>query len=372
VAMAGGADAGRRSTARARRSPMSEQRRVTLRDIAESLGLSVNTVSRALAGKDSVSEATRHTIRAEAQRVGYVPNSHARSLVLGATKTFGLVITNPSNPLYSSLISGIELRCRALGFTLVLLVSEESIDSERMAVESLIGSTVDGAIAVPVQGEVRHWDRLSESGIPLVFVNRDIPELEADFVGIDNEQGAYDATRHVIEAGARTIWTLEEDLPVTTISARIAGYHRAIADAGLPRSATRVISVPTRRHESMTLPWQPEEAYRVSQQLVDPVGGGELPDAFVVGNDYFALGLIRALHERRLGVPDDVLVIGYGDHPFANFFAPPLSSVALPGFEVGQAAVDVLTARRRDPASAPTKRLISPQLVARASTARTR
>lgn len=345
---------------------MAGTRRARLRDIAASLGVSVNTVSRALGGKDNVSEHTRALIQAEAERIGYVPNTHARSLVLGSTMTIGLVITNPSNPFYAQLISGIELRGRSQGYSLLLLVTDESVENEWRAVESLLQSAVDGAIVVPVQTESEHWRRLEAAGIPVVFANRDVPEFGCDFVGIDNEQGAYDATSHIIAAGARRVRVLEEDLPITTIDGRISGFHRAMADAGLATTSGDVIRVPTRRYESAVLPWQPEEAYRLAREMVSR---GDRLDAVVAGNDYFALGLYRALSERGLHVPDDVAVVGYGDHPYAAYLDPPLTTVRLPAAEIAASAVDLLLHRHEDSKDgAGEKKLIRPELVVRAST----
>jgi LacI family transcriptional regulator len=344
---------------------MTGARRPTLRDIAEALGLSVNTVSRALAGKSDISARTRRLVEAEAQRIGYVPNTLARSLVLGSAMTLGLVITTPSNPFYAQLIHGVEVQGRKHGYSMLLLVTDESEEIEQGAVESLLRAAVDGVLAVPVQGESDPWHRLATANIPLVLVNRDLPAGRHDFVGIDYEQGAYDATRHAIEAGARRIWMLEEDLPITTIAGRIAGFRRAMAEAGLPVPDDAVRSVPTRRHESAALPWQPQESYVVAQEIVDR---GDRPDAVLVGNDYFALGLYRALAERGLRVPDDMLVLGYGDFPFSGFLTPPLTSVRLPAYEVGASAVDLLVERVRDRSAAPAqKRLLRPDLVVRPS-----
>lgn len=343
-------------------------RRRTLRDIADSLDLSVNTVSRALAGKDSVSEYTRALVRAEAERIGYVPNLHARSLVLGSVMMLGLVITNPSNPFYAQLIHAIELRGRAKGYSLLLVVSDESEEYEARAVDSLLRSGVDGAIVVPVQGETNPWGQLHRMGVPVVFLNRDLPGVERDFVGTDNRLGARQATEHVIARGARSVVLMEEDLPITTVRERVAGFTEAMASAGLPCDERSVVRVPTRRDEQMALPWHPDEAYAVSQAILDRP---DRPDAVVVGNDFYALGLYRALAERGLRVPDDVLVVGFGDYPFSEFVAPPLSTVRLPAEEVGAAAVDLLLERivgSADPT--PLKRSFAPTLVPRGSTER--
>lgn len=341
-------------------------RRPTLRDIATSLGLSVNTVSRALAGKDAVREETRALIRAEADRLGYVPNAMARSLVMGSAMALGLVITNPSNPYYASLISAIEQLGRSHGYSLVLLVTEESLDNERRAAEALLRWGVDGAIAVPVQHGAEHWARLRAAGIPLVLVNRDLPELECDFVGIDFEGSAYQATIHLIERGATRLLLLEEDLAVSSVEERIAGFRRALSERGMDARGA-VIPVPTRRRHSSTLPWDPGDAYHLAQRLVPELQPGS---AIMVGSDYFALGVYRALHEAGRAIPRDVAVVGYSDHPFAAYLTPPLSSVRLPSEEIGATAVGLLMRRlQQQRQAAPKKVRLEPTLALRASSA---
>ncbi|MCQ0012832.1 LacI family DNA-binding transcriptional regulator [Actinomadura madurae] len=177
---------------------MTPRRRATLRDIAAALDLSVNTVSRALAGKDAVSPETRERVRAEAERLGYVPNTMARSLVQGNAMTIGLVITNPSNPFYARLISAIEERGRVHGYALMLMVTEDSVENERRVVDELMRWGVDGVLAVPVQHGSDHWERLRKSGTPVVLLNRDLPELDTDLVGVDYYDSARRATEHLV------------------------------------------------------------------------------------------------------------------------------------------------------------------------------
>jgi LacI family transcriptional regulator len=325
---------------------MNHPRRTTLQDIAKSVGLSVNTVSRALAGKSAVSSEPRALISAEAERLGYVPNSMARSLVLGSAMTIGVVITNPSNPFYSRLISAIEQRGRALGYSLLLLVSEENLDNERRAVDSMMRWGVDGAVVVPVETEAAHWRRLIASGTQVVLINRDVPEVDCDLVGIDYEQSAYDATIHLLDNRVDRLYLLEEDLEISTVTARMDGFRRAVAKRRVPRRSVQILRVPTRRHDSSTLPWEAAEAYQIARTLV-----ADLPanSGILVGSDYFALGVYRALSEAGRSVPGDVAVVGFGDHPFSAYLAPGLTSVRLPAEQVGVAAVDRLIARLADP-----------------------
>ncbi|MGH3748146.1 MAG: LacI family DNA-binding transcriptional regulator, partial [Micromonosporaceae bacterium] len=324
---------------------MVELRRATLKDIAQSLGVSVNTVSRALTGKDSVGEATRARIKMEAERLGYVPNSMARSLVLGSAMTLGLVITNPSNPFYAKLISAIEQRGRVHGYSLMLLTTEESPEGDLAAASTLVQQGVDGALVVPVQGGGEHWAKFNGSGVPVVCVNRDLASRNLDFIGVDYETAAHEAAAHLISSGARTLRLLEEDLPISPVADRISGFRRALAEAGIDSDSDPVISVPTRRRESLALPWDPSDAYRIAQQIVR---GPDRPDAIMVGNDYFALGVYRAVAEADLRIPDDVLIGGFGDHPFAAYLNPPLTTVRLPAGDIGAAAVDLLLRRMKN------------------------
>lgn len=337
--------------------------RATLRDVAAALGLSVNTVSRALAGKDAVSEQTRALVRAEARRLGYVPNAMARSLALGSAMALGLVITNPSNPLYSTLISSVERSGRARGYSLVLLASEENPEVEEGLAEQLLHWGVDGAIVVPVQQESAPWERLRAAGVPLVLVNRDLGTMDSDFVGVDYRDGAYRAALHVLDAGAVQVHLFEEDLPISPVRDRIAGFRAALAERGLTDDT--IVRVPTRRQQSSALPWLPDDAYRLAQRLIPQLGPRS---AIMAGNDYFALGVYRALREARRAIPDDVAVIGYGDHPFSPYLDPALSSVRLPTAEIGETAVDLLVTRLDDDKKAPQKIRLQPTLVVRDST----
>ncbi|MEU6744187.1 LacI family DNA-binding transcriptional regulator [Streptosporangium sandarakinum] len=344
---------------------MARSQRVTLRDVADRLGLSANTVSRALTGKDQVSESTRAMIVAEAKRLGYVPNSHARSLVSGRTMVVGLVITNPSNPFYAALISAVERQCRAAGYSVLLLVTEDSDENEERAVQQLLRFGVDGVLGVATQSRSDVWDGLSEANIPVVQISRDIPGRGLDFVGIDVESAIADAVVRVAPPGVRRIWLLEEDLRVSTVAARIAGFRRALDELGIAHEHSLVLKVPTRRTSGASLPWRPDDAYALAANLITP---DNHPDLMITANDYFALGVYRAVRECGLAVPDDVRVLGYGDHPFAAYLQPALTTIRLPADEAGTAAVDLLLRRIAEPDRPRTSTRLPAELVERRST----
>ena len=210
------------------------QRRRTLQDVAEAVGLSANTVSRALNDMPGVSAATRARIKAEAERIGYVPNVHARSLVLGSPRTIGVVVTDLANPYFNDLVSEIEDQAFTAGYNLLLLLSDEDPERERLAIETALRAGVDGVIGVPVQGRTNPWTAITRAGIPLVLTTRELPELEVDFFSNDNEAGGRMTTNVVLERGARDPLLIEEDLQISTVEHRITGFRQALEEHGIP------------------------------------------------------------------------------------------------------------------------------------------
>lgn len=338
---------------------MRGHRRASLKDIARNLGLSVNTVSRAMSGKDGVSAETRERVQAEAQRLAYVPNTFARSLVRGSSRMISLLIANPANPFYADVVHAIEERCRQLGYTLLLQITNETEEDERRAADSLLWSAADGALVVSTQHTRDHLERLRYA-IPLVLINRDVPDLESDFVGVDNERALDELTTHVLSAGASSVVLLEDDLRLSTITSRLAGLRAAVART--PGATWEVAPVPTPRSGRSPLP---DEARAVVRAVVDRP---QRPDAIIAGTDYYALAAYEALDDAGLAVPDDVLVAGVGDYPFAPYLRPSLTSVRLPAQEIGTWAVDALVERITGSTAPPRSRLLPPVLVERGST----
>lgn len=342
------------------------RRQPTLQDLADVFGLTANTVSRALNDKPGVSPTTRALIKAEAERLGYAPNVHARSLVLGSRKTIGVILPNISHPFCSDLVSELELRAQQAGYTILLFLSNESAERERDAIGKALRSGLDGLIAAPVQGA---WEPVIKAGIPLVLVAREHPGLDVDFYSTDNKAGIQLTTEAVIACGAKDVVLIDEDVQISTIRHRCEGFQRSLEKHGLafdPRF--NLVSVPPPRSFRVSQSWQADDAYRVVSDFLDR---GRRPDAFVVGNDYYALGLYRALRERGIRVPADVLVTGWGNDPFTRFMEPPLSTLFLPFEEVARRATRRLLDLIQGNADnrVVTERVV-PELIIRASTTR--
>lgn len=345
------------------------RRQTTLQDLADVVGLTANTVSRALNDRSGVRPATRALIKAEAERLGYVPNIHARSLVLGSRKTIGVILPNISNPFCSDLVSEVELQAQRAGYTVLLMLTYESAERERDAIGRALQSGLDGLIAAPVQEHCKPWKPVIKAGIPLVLVARELPELETDFYSNDNEAGIQLTTDAVLARGAKNVVLIDEDMHFSTIRLRCEGFRKSLEKHGLPFDPrVNLALVPPGRSFRVSQSWHADDAYRVTCDLLDR---GRRPDAFVVGDDYYALGLYRAFRERGMRVPDDVLVMGWGNHPFTRFMDPPLSTLLLPFEEVARRAVRRLLDRIQGIADSQvvTERIV-PELVIRASTPR--
>jgi LacI family transcriptional regulator len=340
------------------------KRRSTLGDLAENLGLSANTVSRALTGKDGVSPRTRALVRDEATRIGYVA-SRVGEGDTAASRVIALTIPSSTHTFSAELIGAIEAGARAGGFSLDLFITEESETEEQSIASAIVEAGVAGAIVIPVQGEHEPWTRVRAAGVPIVAVSRDIPGLDCDFVGADSGVGEYAAVRHLLSQGCRSIVFFEEDLRISTIDNRRVGFQSALAE--VDGAAGRRVAVPTRRFETSRTAWRAEEAYRACLDVLD---SGEPFDAITTGDDDFALGVARALAERGVRVPEDVRMVGYGDHPYAAWITPSLSSIRLPSRLIGELAVALLLQRVSGDRSAPVRRLLRPELVVRESSAR--
>lgn len=340
---------------------MTGGRRTTLGDLAAQLGLSVNTVSRALAGKDGVSERTRALVLDEAHRVGYVAAPEPGPARV-RSRTVAVTIPSATHLFSSELIGAIEAGARAAGYSLDVFTTEESEEQERAAVRRMIDNDLAGAIVIPVQDRTEPWAEVLAAGIPLVLASREVPALPCDFVTVDNTAGAYAAVRHLLAQGCRTIVQFEEDLGISTIDHRREGYARAMAE--VPDAVAHTILVPTRRFETAEPRWRAAEAHRAALALLDR---GLCFDAIVAGDDYFALGALAALTQRRVRVPEDVRLAGYGDHPYSAWLDPALTSVRIPARLIGELAVSLLLQRIAGETGPPVRRLIKPELITRRS-----
>lgn len=303
---------------------------VTIKDIAKELGISPSTVSKALKGHPDISPDTKKAVRELVERWHYKPDPIALSLKSGLTKTIGVIVPEIVHYFFSTVISGIEDLAYDKGYHVMFCQSNESYEREVKAVETLMSSRVDG-ILVSLGKTTMNYDHFREiikAGISLVFFDRVCEEIETDRVIVDDEKGAYDATRHLIETGCRNIVHLSGPQNLLIGKNRRNGFVKALEDYNMPWSSKNIVKCDT-----------PEEAELIVPELLSR---NNPPDGIFAVNDLTAAGAMKVIKEKGFRVPEEVSIIGFTSGMISDLTDPPLSSVMQPGYLVGKEAVQML------------------------------
>lgn len=308
-------------------------RRVTLKQIAQAVGVSVMTVSRALNNAANVDERTRQKILKTARRMGYRPNHIAKSLVLKKTFTIGVVIPEITHSFFPEVIRGIEEVAYQAGYQIILTHSAEDFERERQAIETLEAKRVDGILISTAQTmrDVAIYQELLRMHYPLVFFDRCVQGIGASCVSINDEESAEMATRHLIEHGYRKIAHLRGPLRVSIGKARLQGYRKAMEESGLRVDEDWIVE--SGFHES--------GGYKAMQQLLS-LPKAKRPQAVLAVNDPAAFGAMQAIFDAGLKIPEDVAIIGFSDDIRAPLMPTPLTTVRQPAYEVGKRAAQKL------------------------------
>lgn len=322
-------------------------------DVARLAGVSHQTVSRVLNGHPNVKEQTRLRVRAAIAELGYRPNRAARALVTGRSQLIGIVALNSTLYGPSSLLAAFEQAAAEAGFA-VSVGSVGRLDRESIAgaVDRHLDQRVAGLVVIaPVASAGEALEEIA-TGVPLVTIDGD-PRRAHALVTVDQVAGARAATRHLLQAGHRTVWHVSGPADWYDAAGRIEGWRQALEEAGA--------EVPP----LLPADWSAAAGYAAGQMLA------RMPEVTAVftANDHLALGLLRALSERGRRVPHDLSVVGFDDVPEAAFFIPPLTTVR-PAFDaVAQAGLDLLLAQMVDTADPDNRIVIAPSLVKRESVA---
>jgi LacI family transcriptional regulator len=306
----------------------------TIRDVANRAGVSGATVSHVINSSRTVLPETREKVLAAVAELAYRPHSIARSLRSSKTGTIGVIISDITNPFFADLVRGIEhaLAVRDPQMNYILSNTDEDSRKEARYLDVLLERRVDGLIVAPVGGNERRLAEIISRGIPMVFVDRKLRQVEADTVLVDNFDGARRIVDHVIHLGRRRIGILVPMLHVNTIEERVAGYRESLAENGLAFDQSLVFESPS------TI----EAAYAAGCRML---ASKARPDAVFCLNNFMTLGMFRAVHAAGLRCPEDIAIVGFDDFPWADSFHPQLTTVAMPSFSMGEEAVRVLLER---------------------------
>lgn len=340
---------------------MSKQADPTIYDIAKKLNIAASTVSRALNNNPIVSETTRILIEKTAQEMGYRPNSQAANFRTKRSNTIGIILPLINRHFFSSVISGVEDIAYRNGFTVAIAQSNDSFEKEEKIVQTFFSNRVDGVI-ISIGMKTTTFDHLrllSERKIPMVFFDRITDEIQAHKIVVDDYDGAFRATTHLIEHGGKRIAHIGGPLNLKIYEDRLAGFRNAMSKAGLETDESMLI------HNSLTR----EDGTNAIALLMN---GHNTPDAIFCANDTTALSVIIYLRKRGIKVPGEVAVVGFSNEPFSEVVTPSISTIRQPGFEMGQKAAELLIADIRSKEMAQTfQKIIMPtELIIRESSSR--
>jgi LacI family transcriptional regulator len=327
-----------------------------MRDVAERAGVSVSTISHVINETRPVSDELRQRVLAAMDELGYQPNRLARSLRRGETHTIGMVVPDSANPFFAEVARGIEDTSFEYGYSLILCNSDGDLEKELFYTNVLTEKQVDGILFVAAGVSTEHICALQERHIPVVVVDREIPNVSVDEVLTDNARGGWLATRHLLELGHRRFGCITGPSNLTPSAERVTGYRQAVEEDGVPVDEVLIVKGD----------FQYEGGYRAARQLLamdDP------PTAIFACNDLMAVGAISAAVELGRKVPSDLSVVGFDDVPLASFTNPPLTTVVQLKYEMGVIATTMLLERMHDCDMPPRRRMLDTTLVIRQSTA---
>jgi LacI family transcriptional regulator, galactose operon repressor len=335
------------------------QRQVTMRDVARTAGVHPGTVSRVLNPRTRplVNPVTADRVERVARDLGYSLNPLARGLKTRRTFSVGVLIPDLTNPLFPPIIRGMEEVLDAAGYTTLVASTDGDPARERQRLETLIARQVDGfIIATAARRHPVVADAIA-SGLAVVLANRTIEGGGVFAVVPDDRKGSALAVAHLAGLGHRRIAHIAGPQATTTGLLRYRGFVEAMQDADLEVDPDLVA------HADAFTATAGEHAAR---PLLAPAGR---PTAIVAANDLLALGAYSALAAAGLACPDDVSVVGFNDMPFADRFAPPLTTIHIPHAHIGARAAELLLERIDDPGATPQTLMFEPTLRMRASTA---
>jgi len=333
------------------------ERLPTIKDIAAELGVSISTVSRALGGKSDVNPQTRKAVVELAEKLDYQPNKAALSLLSKHTNTIGVMVPN-LDYFFATAIKGIDEAALEAGYTVMVCQSNESYGKELINTKRLLESRVDGFI-ISVSSDTKivdHFKKIQDKGIPIVFFDRDINDFQVPKVLLNNFEGGYLATSHLIEQGYSKIAYLGGPEKMSISNQRFEGYKAALKEAGIKLNPKFV------EHGD----FNQDFAYINTDELLKTK---QRPDAIFAMSDRLAIGAMLSIKKHGLRIPEDIGLIGFNNEPVTNLLSPSISTIDQPAFEMGKTAARLfIELINNNNGSIADNIILKPKLIVRAST----
>lgn len=307
------------------------KKRFGIKDIAEKLGISVSTVSRALRDTHDVNPETRKKVLELTTKLNFTRNSNAAALASGATKNIGVVLPFITNYYFATVISGIQEEAYEQGYTVILYVTNDDVDRERKLLESISTTSLAGLlISLSSHSHMNdHFEKLIAEEIPLVFFDRVPKDITSSKVMQSDFDGAFLATQHLLDQGYTRIAHIAGPTELAFTQERLRGYRAALTSAGVDMREEYVIFSDFSQQDGA------DDAKKLLALSIPP-------DAIFAVNDRKAVGAIQALKLANLKVGHDIGVIGFTNDPIATIIEPNLTTIEEPAFEIGRQSCRLL------------------------------
>ncbi|WP_082773884.1 LacI family DNA-binding transcriptional regulator [Hymenobacter sp. PAMC 26628] len=336
-------------------------KRASITDMATALGVSVSTISRALSNHPSISDATKKRVTKLAKELNYHPNHLAAGLRKGRSNMLGVLVPHIDGHFFTMVVKGIETVATKAGFNILICQSNEDVAHERKNIETLINAQVEGILVslARTTRDFKHFDKAAKRDLPLVFFDRILEGRDVNAVVLDDREGAYQSTVHLLEQGCRRIAHFAGPQHLNIYKNRRQGYLDALREHNVPFDEALVFTCDMRLEDGIQ---------GMEQLLKLPTR----PDAVFSASDFSAVGALQVLKKRGLRVPQDVAVTGFSNEMFTSFTEPMLTTVDQRCEQMGQAAarllLEILGEKRQN--VSPRRVLLQPDLLVRASSQR--
>lgn len=335
--------------------------KATLKDIAAETGFSVTTVSLVLNNKPSkIPESTKQIIISTAQKMGYRPNQLAISLVKKRSDTIGLIVSDVSNPFFSTLAKGVEDVCRENGWNMILCNTNNMHKCDLNYINMLVDKGVDGIIYgmagdSTLKNAIDSCKLMKEQDMSFVIIDRYFKKLHTSYIGVDHLLGGYYATKHLIELGHRRIACITGPLHLDDVLERLKGYKKALKEYGIKYDANLVF----------------EGRYNMESGAAAFTWLMQTKSTAVFAfNDMTAYGLYIEAKKNGISIPKDFSVVGYDDIYFSKILESPLTTIKQPVHEMGVKAARILIEAIKSKKDPEEQFVYKPELIVRNSTRR--
>jgi LacI family transcriptional regulator len=331
---------------------------VSIRDVADSAGVAVGTVSKYLNSPSRVSASKSKLIRKAIRDLGYVRNEAARQLRAGQSNVLGFVALELRNPFFGDVAHSAERRAAQKGLVMVLVSSDGDRDREAQYVDMLIQQRVYGVVLASGMTREGDLDLLFDRGIPTVLLDAYAQSDRFSSARVDDFLGAKQAVQHLISEGCRKLAFVGGEESIHQIAERYRGARTAVDDHG-------GVSLETLPTVERTI-----QAGREIGAVIAARPARDRPDGILAANDSVAIGLMEALTGSGIRVPHDIAIVGYDDIDFATSAIVPLTTVRRPGEILGRAAIDLMIDQAEFGSPSVRDMVIQPELIVRASSLR--